>query len=308
MNFNIPELRRRADLHLHAEDPRAKRLISAYTMVWAGVYLITNLLMLTISEAYNNLTGLGTLEKGNRLLAISMVASLVASCVTLLLDAGYSAAILRLHTHKDAVPQDLLWGGRNLTRLLLCGLQVFLLTCAVTYAIILPAFMVIPPEKLTVDMMPTPWLMNVTYAICLAALGWFVFNRRLVYFFFAFQQYGGDVAGVRSPVLLLRGCRLQFLRIDLRYWWYYALLLVAMLLPNGSLLLGDAAPSTILIADIVCLLLTVILKSGLFLLTKNQLWTVYAMAFTELMEHKAKLGQEVAAQDNDVFPAGTDLK
>lgn len=292
MIFNISELRRRAKIHLHAQNSRAKRLISVYTMVWAGVCLIANLLMLTLSASYDNLTGLGTLEKGNRLLAISMVATMVASCVTLLLDAGYSAAILRLHTHRDAVPQDLLWGGRNLSKLFLCGLQIFLLTCAVTYAILLPAFMILPPDKVMVDRMPAPWLTNVTYALCLVALGWFVYNRRLVYFFFAHQQYGGDVAEVRSPVLLLRGYRLQFFRIDLSHWWYYLLLLVAMFLPNGSLLLTEASPSMVLVADIVFLLLTVLLKAALFLGVKNRLWTMYAMAFTDLLEHKANLMKE----------------
>ncbi len=299
MIFNIPELRRRASVHLHAHEAQAKRLISVYTMVWVGVYLIANLLSLTIAEAYNDLSGLMNLEKGNRLLAASLLASMVAAVVTLLLDAGYSAGILKLYTQKRAEPQDLLWGGRNFPRLLLCGLQIMLLVCAVSYAVLIPVLMFLPKELQFEGEMFSPLLLNITYCVCLVSLCWLLYNRRLVYFFLAHQESGADCAGVRSPVLLLRGYRLQFLRIDLSHWWYYVLMAVAVVLPNGSMLLPQAPPSTILIADIVFLLLTAVLKAGLFLVGKNRLWSMYAIAFTDLLEYKAGFMEDRPSQNPD---------
>ncbi len=292
MKFNIPELRKRADAVIVSQKPQAKKLISTYTLVWAGFILISNLLSFTISDAYSDLTGLMSLDKGNKLLALSLLISLVASLGTLLLDAGYSSCALSLAQGQRTEEHDLLWGLHQFPRLLTCGLQLFLLFFLIAYGFIAVLLMFLPMELWFEGEMFSPLLMYITYGICSIVFFWLLYNRRLLYFFLArFEKGSGCLAG-RSAVLLLKGYRLQFLRIDLSHWWYYLLIAAASIIPYGSLLLQEASPTTVLMADLICLALSVGLKAALFLGAKNRLWVMYALAFEDILKEKAAPLQE----------------
>ena len=96
MKFDIPHLRKQAQVILKERKTPAQELMATYIWVWAGLLLVGNILTLSITEAGNNLSGLTALNKSNLLMTLSLIIPLICALAAVLLDAGYSAGILSL--------------------------------------------------------------------------------------------------------------------------------------------------------------------------------------------------------------------
>lgn len=101
-------------------------------------------------------------------------------------------------------------------------------------------------------------------------------------------RMGGLLAMVQSWRLTRKNC-LALLKLDLRVWWYHLAGALIAVLGYGDMLLGlagielgisaDAAMFVFYIAALVC-------EFGLYVWRKNQVCTVYALAYTQLKAAK----------------------
>lgn len=302
MKFDLQGLRQRADNALSRQEASVRRLSGIYALVWAGLYLAGSLISMYLTESYSGLSGLSTMDKGSRLLAGSMLVSLLASALQLLLNVGYCSAVLKLSQGQPAQERELLLGINQLPRLFLCLGSFMITLLAVSYLLLTLVLLLIPQELWLKGDSFSPLLMGVGCGVCIAVYGWLLYNRRLLFFVLAkHQEHPGCLLG-KTSTLLLKGFRLQFLRIDLKHWGYYLSYALISAIPYGVILLPLESKTAILVADAVGMLLVAVLMGLLYYKHKTRLWVTYALAFSDVWAEKTR--HTPPSPGSPIFPGG----
>lgn len=259
--LNAKTLRQKADLALRrGREP--KKLIYTYAGISLALSLGIFLANLWLDRQISETGGLGDLGiraiLGTAQQAIPLLASLLSMC----LDLGFLAGLMRISRGQYADHTDLKVGLRKFWPLMrLTAIQ----------AVLCLAIMVLAGQLGSLIFMLTPWaepLMEVMYpmiasgnlamdeaqavemfglmvpmlivmgVVFLAILLPFLFKMRMAFFCLLDDPDGRALAAIRESTRMMRGRFGQMLKIDLSLWLYYAASAVGMVVLWADMILA----------------------------------------------------------------------
>lgn len=289
-------------------------------LIHTGATILLSLLVMALDfvleNQIGNTGGLGGMGLRSVLSTIQTVLQIVEFVVLPFWEFGYVFTVLRLARVQEAQPDTLLTGFRHIGPVLRYTLLQTLLYCAIA----------IPVFYLAVSIfMFTPWaaplyeamlpLMNetslttqelllneaATAAIMDAYVPIFAIFGVLYLLICAPLYYGlrmgsfclmdapekGALAAMRESRRMMKGRRIQLLRLDLSFWWYYLLYALLTVVCYGDLLLpliGVELPWSSTVSFFVFYILSLVFQLVLYILTRNQVEVTYALAYDALRQ------------------------
>ena len=134
----------------------------------------------------------------------------------------------------------------------------------------------------------------VIYLVVLAAvLLPVVYRHRLTAFFIMDNEPVRGLQAVMQSSIVMRGNRLELLKLDLRFWWYYLGQAGVLVLSMGELIFTDAPAGSWLFP-----LLALVFQLALYLIAKPRLALSYGLFYEQLLNtHKEAAAQRMAAEE-----------
>ena len=243
-----------------------KRIAAIYAAVTLGLSVLVALVNLVLDSQIAGTTGLGGLGRRTTLSSLQTLLPWVVMLVTMCLDLGYQAAMLRVARGQYATPQTLRLGFDRFWVLLRCvvleGLMVLGLAIAGVYLGTM-IFMMTPFSDRAVELlapvMQSMTLLNQdmtldegTYAqlmsamvpafiLCLVIVGVLVavvmFRFRMAHYVLIDKPGTGALAALRESRKMMRGNCVSLLKLDIGLWWYYLASFLATLVGYGDAIL-----------------------------------------------------------------------
>lgn len=246
------------------------RNLSKIVLIYAGLVLglsgLATVVNYVLGLQMENLTGLSSFGKRTTLSSIRSMIPMVMSLVTLCLETGYLAVMLRVARGQYTSEQTLRLGFDRFWQLLRLsifkairyGLVVFLSIYAgvmlfMALPVSRPAMAVLEPhlaglsvlngeivleEAVYAQFLKAVWP---AYVICgiLAAVAvvpmWY--SYRMCSYLVIDKPGMGALMVMRQSKQMMRGNRLSLLKLDISYWWYYLALFAAHSIAYGDVLL-----------------------------------------------------------------------
>ena len=217
----------------------------------------------------DNFGGLSNLGKKTMLSSIQSMLPLAQSILTMCLDVGYVAAMLRIARGMYTSAQTLRLGFDRFWVLLRCSVFKGLIFTGVTFVSMytgIMIFMMTPLAEPAVEII-TPLMSQMsalnsalviddaTYAQLLRAMapcfafggivllilgGPIFYSFRMVNYVIIDKPAMGALMALRESKKMMRGHRLQLLKLDVSLWWYYLASAAALLVCYGDSLLPMA--------------------------------------------------------------------
>ena len=150
----------------------------------------------------------------------------------------------------------------------------------------------LPAEQLMQTVWPALALGGV---LCVAVLLPLHYRLRLAGFFVMDEPRMGAMLAMIASSRYMRGHRMQWFRLELRYWWYYAGLLLSAVVCYGDMLLPRVGVELPVSGDAAWLLFYVLGALAQFLLdwqARSRVQTAYALAYEELRQQEPPALQE----------------
>ena len=248
---------------------QAKRIAAIYAGVTLGLSVLVTILGLVLDQMMSGATGLGGMGRRTVLSSLQSVLPVVSALITMCVELGYQAAMLRVARGQYASPQTLRLGFDRFWVLLRCMLLEGLLLFGIAFGGIYLAtmlFMFTPLSSRAVELL-MPVLENVTLLspevmldeglytqlmramipafvmsmIVVAALAVPVLYRLRMARFVIIDKPGiGAMAALRESGKMMKGSCRKLLKLDVGLWWYYAAGVLAAILCYGDVLLSMA--------------------------------------------------------------------
>lgn len=311
VSFDYKRLRAEADRALCGAAVSPKKIIAIHCGVTIGLELLLSVLSYVLGQGIAGTGGLGGIGTRAVLETAQTVLMLISGVLLPFWSMGYIRTVLQWADWKPADTPVLLDGFRRwgavLRLQLLQGFLYFSLIL-VSSQIAGMIFMITPAaqpllalvEEMTASGVTDPFAMmdNEAYAAaCMAMVPYVLAMAALVlapiayrlrfasYILMDVPQAGALRAMLGSWHLTRRNC-LSLLKLDLRFWWFYLAQGLIALLGYGDVLLpmvgvqlqinADAAMFGFYIAALIC-------EFALFVWQKNRVFTVYGLAYRQLM-------------------------
>ena len=296
-------------------------------MIFAGIVLglcgVMTLADLAISLQMDKNGGLSGMGNRATLAAIQNVLPIVQTFVTLCLEIGYLAAILRVARGQYVSPNTLRLGFDRLWVLvrlsLIKGLIFMGLGIGTLYASVL-IFMLTPLSRPVMELL-TPMvegasilgsgsmvlddasILAVSQALTPAMVIWAVVFALLaipLLYRFRLDQYIiidkpgiGAVAALRESRKLMRGNCISFFLLDVKQWYYYLAMAIASAVSYGSerlAALGLELPLPGIAVYLIFLALYLALTFLAYRFLRGQVETVYALAYDSIRPEEKQDG------------------
>lgn len=262
---NLPQIRQFASERLQ-RSPSQKQIVVIYAALALGLTGLMTVLSHVLGLMMDNYGGLSNLGKRSMLSSVQSMLPMVQSLLTMCLDVGYLAAMLRIARGMYTSPQTLRLGFDRFWLLLRCSIFKGLILSAVMFVSLyvgIMIYMVTPFSDAAVEII-TPLMSqmsmlnaeiaidDVTYAALMEAmvpafaicgilmliLGIpMIYNYRMAEYVIIDKPAVGALAALRESKKMMRGNRLQLLKLDVSLWWYYLASLAAAAVCYGDMLL-----------------------------------------------------------------------
>ena len=307
-------LKKTADTQLRCARQKDKivMIYSAAIIALSGVITVVQYLLANrISQ-----TG-GLLHMGSRSFfsALANFLPVIQAGVTLCLDFGFMAAMIRISRGQYASVNCLRTGFERFWPLLRCTLLKYLMICISSMACIYLSVMLFALSPLSDGLMQAidPLLANTSVlsggtlilddatqqAILSSTLPlWIiialvsvvlvlpvVYRMRMANYVLYDHPEAGALYALRESKMMMRGNRIALFRVDLSFWWYYLLLLATVAIAYLDLILA-ALGITPPLPEVVNYFLSYFLSLGcnfaIFYFFKNKVETTYALAYNAL--------------------------
>lgn len=245
---------------------QAKRVAAIYAGVTLGLSALVTILGLVLDGMMSGSGGLSGMGRRTVLSSVQSVLPVVSTLITMCVELGYQAAMLRVARGQYTSPQTLRLGFDRFWVLLRCVLLEGLILFGITFGGIYLATMlfVFTPFSHRVMELMTPVLENVTLlspemvldeglysqlmqamipafvlcAIVVAAAAVPVLYRLRMARFVIIDKPGiGAMAALRESRKMMKGNCLKLFKLDVSLWWYYGAEIIASLLCYGDILL-----------------------------------------------------------------------
>ena len=311
---NRRALRSAASEALTANPGNPRLLVIAYILITALSALLVSALITILGDRIDQTGGLSDLGLRSILSTAQTVLPIAHALALLGIQLGYQNAALSMARRQAVGPRSLLDGFRRyaplLRSVLLQGLLYLLIGICATYAATF-IFMMTPLVEdfrvLVEPMLTDPdALYDALYndtafaaaagkallpffpiflAVFLAAAAPFFYQYRMTNYCLLDDPRKGALAAMSESARMMRGHRLDLLKLDLGFWWFYLGEAFVALVLYGDLLLpmvGVTLPWSSTVNYYVFYAASLVLEGGLFFACLNRVETTYATAYEAL--------------------------
>ena len=288
-----------------------KQIVMIYAGLALGLTALVTVLSHVLGLMMDNYGGLSNLGKRKMLSTLQSMLPMAQSLLSMCLNVGYLAAMLRIARGMYTSPQTLRLGFDRFWLLLRCSIFKGLIMSAVTFVSLyfgVMIYMMTPfsdavveilaplmsqmsmlNAQLTIDdatyllLMDTMTPAFVICGILLLVLGTPVlYNYRMTEYVIIDKPALGALAALRESKRMMRGNRLQMLKLDVSLWWYYLASLAAGVVCYGDVLLprlGIELPVSDTVAFFGFYALYLAASFAVHLFLRNRAEVCYALAY-----------------------------
>lgn len=307
-------LRRLTDAH------QAKRIAAIYAGLTLGLSALVTILGLVLDGMMSGATGLSGMGRRTILSSAQSMLPWMVALITMCVELGYQAAMLRVARGQYASPQTLRLGFDRFWVLLRCALLEGVILFAIAFGGIYIAtmlFMFTPFSDKAVELM-TPVLENVTllnpemvldealydqlmqalipaFILCAvvvaAAAIPVMFRLRMARFVIIDKPGIGAVAALRESRKMMKGNCLKLLKLDVSLWVYYVGCVLASLLCYGDILLpmvGVSLPFSDTVSYYLFFVLYLAVQFSVYYFLRNPAEVSYAIAYDSIRPREPK--------------------
>ena len=299
---------------------QAKRIAAIYAGVTLGLSALVTIVGLVLDAMMSGATGLSGMGRRTILSSAQSMLPWVVALITMCVELGYQAAMLRVARGQYTSPQTLRLGFDRFWVLLRCTLLEGLILFGIAFGGIYIAtmlFMFTPFSRRAVELL-TPVLENVTLlnpemvldealygqlmqamipafvmcAIVVAAAAIPVLYRlRMARFVIIDKPGAGALAALRESRKMMKGNCLKLLKLDVSLWPYYIGCVFASLLCYGDMLLpmvGVTLPFSDTVSYYLFFALYLAVQFAVYYFLRNQAETAYAIAYDSIRPKEPK--------------------
>ena len=299
---------------------QAKRIAAIYAGVTLGLSALVTILGLVLEAMMSGTTGLGGMGRRTILSSVQSMLPWVVGLITMCVELGYQAAMLRVARGQYASPQTLRLGFDRFWVLLRCILLEGVILFAIAFGGIYIAtmlFMLTPFSGRVMEVL-SPVLENVTLlspemvldealydqlmqamipafvmcAIVVAAAAIPVLYRLRMARFVIIDKPGiGALAALRESRKMMRGNCLRLVKLDISLWPYYIGCVFASLLCYGDVLLpmmGARFPWSDTVSYYLFFALYLAVQFAVYYFLKNQAEVAYSIAYDSIRPKEPK--------------------
>ena len=299
---------------------QAKRIAAIYAGVTLGLSALVTILGLVLEAMMSGTTGLGGMGRRTILSSVQSMLPWVVGLITMCVELGYQAAMLRVARGQYASPQTLRLGFDRFWVLLRCILLEGVILFAIAFGGIYIAtmlFMLTPFSGRVMEVL-SPVLENVTLlspemvldealydqlmqamipafvmcAIVVAAAAIPVLYRLRMARFVIIDKPGiGALAALRESRKMMKGNCLRLVKLDMSLWQYYIGCVFASLLCYGDVLLpmmGVRFPWSDTVSYYLFFALYLAVQFAVYYFLKNQAEVAYSIAYDSIRPKEPK--------------------
>ena len=299
---------------------QAKRIAAIYAGVTLGLSALVTILGLVLEAMMSGATGLGGMGRRTILSSVQSMLPWVVGLITMCVELGYQAAMLRVARGQYASPQTLRLGFDRFWVLLRCILLEGVILFAIAFGGIYIAtmlFMLTPFSGRVMEVL-SPVLENVTLlspemvldealydqlmqamipafvmcAIVVAAAAIPVLYRLRMARFVIIDKPGiGALAALRESRKMMKGNCLRLAKLDMSLWQYYIGCVFASLLCYGDVLLpmmGVRSPWSDTVSYYLFFALYLAVQFAVYYFLKNQAEVAYSIAYDSIRPKEPK--------------------
>ena len=299
---------------------QAKRIAAIYAGVTLGLSALVTILGLVLEAMMSGTTGLGGMGRRTILSSVQSMLPWVVGLITMCVELGYQAAMLRVARGQYASPQTLRLGFDRFWVLLRCILLEGVILFAIAFGGIYIAtmlFMLTPFSGRVMEVL-SPVLENVTLlspemvldealydqlmqamipafvmcAIVVAAAAIPVLYRLRMARFVIIDKPGiGALAALRESRKMMKGNCLRLVKLDISLWPYYIGCVFASLLCYGDVLLpmmGVRFPWSDTVSYYLFFALYLAVQFAVYYFLKNQAEVAYSIAYDSIRPKEPK--------------------
>ena len=293
------------------EAPMQRKIVMIYAGLALGMTVLVTVLNHLLGLQIDNYGGLSNLGKKSLLSSIQSMLPIAQSVVTMCLEIGYVAAMLRIARGMYSSPQTLRLGFDRFWVLLRCsvlkglilsgvmvgcvyiGMMIFIMTPFARPAMeimepIVSQLSVLNSELVIDDAVYMQLVRSMVpgfaiSGIVLLVLGGPIFYALRMTNYVIIDKPGmGALAAMRASRKMMRGNRRQLLKLDISFWWYYLATAAAAVICYGDVLLpmlGISLPVSEEIAYFGFYGLYLLVSFAIFVLLRNRVEVTYALAY-----------------------------
>ena len=299
---------------------QAKRIAAIYAGVSLGLSALVTILGLVLDGMMSGATGLGGIGRRTILSSAQSMLPWVVALVTMCVELGYQAAMLRVARGQYASPQTLRLGFDRFWVLLRCMLLEGVILFAIAFGGIYIAsmlFMFTPFSHKAVELI-MPVLENVTllnpemvldeaiymqlmqtlipaFILCAvvvaAAAIPVMFRLRMARFVLIDKPGIGALAALRESRMMMKGNCLKLLKLDITLWVYYLGCIFASILCYGDILLpmlGVSLPFSAAVGYYLFFVLYLAVQFAVYFFLRNPAEVSYAIAYDSIRPKEPK--------------------
>ena len=307
---NIREIKAFSARRLTAA-PSLRQIVLIYGALSLGMAAFVTVADYVLGLQIDNFGGLSNLGKRSMLSSLQSMLPFAQSLLAMCLDVGYLAAMLRIARGMYTSPQTLRLGFDRFWLLMRCAIFRGLILTGVLFGCLyfgILIFMMTPLSEPVVEIV-RPLLSQVSaldasivmddatymalmkamlpaFAICgilmLAVGGPVFYNYRMVNYVVIDKPAMGALMALRASKQMMRGHRLQLLKLDISLWWYYLATVAAMVAGYGDMLLplaGVQLPLSETAAYFVFYGLYLAASFGILYFLRSRAEVCYALAY-----------------------------
>ena len=307
---NLREIKNLSEERLH-QSASQQKIVMIYAALTLGLMFLVTVTNYVLGLQMDNFGGLSNLGKRTMLSSVQSMLPVVQSLVIMCLDLGYLAAMLRIALGMYTSPQTLRLGFDRFWLLLRCGIFKGLIMTGVTFVsmylgimifVLTPfskaAVEIIAPIISQVSLLNTEIVIDdVTYGLLMEAMlpafgicgvlllilgGPMYYNFRMVNYIIIEKPAIGAMMALRESKKMMKGHRLQLLKLDLSLWWYYLATGVAMVICYGDILLpmlGLELPVPEVVSFFGFYVLYLAASFGVYYFLRNRVEVCYGLVY-----------------------------
>ena len=310
--MNNPKDYRSGARVLLSAHPAHKRVVAIYTAVYLALGLLLAVSTLVTENLINRTGGLGDMSLRTLILTVDQFIALAVQIFTPLWTLGAVSFAMGIVRNQPPTPGMLLGGARRWAVLLRYGLCLLAVYFAAGYALLmiaLPLYMNMPQGQALAELaepfMTAPALtdemvlqlmeaMMPLYAIVGIGLAVVILAMRYLFGMAIYrlldQDRPGAIRAMTESVRLLKGHRLELLKLDISWLWYSILSYLAsciLSVPSILTTMGVALPVDYPTAYLLCYLVFIPVLGTLYMTTLARRETTYALFYNNLLPEEA---------------------
>lgn len=305
-----------------AEAPQQKRILLIYCGITMGLSVLTLVVRYVLGLQIDRFGGLSNLGTRAMLSTFQSALPLIQSLVTMCMELGYLAAMLRVARGQYASPNTLRLGFDRFWALLRCMLVQGLIYGGMAVAAVYAGSMIfvmspwsgpfmeqIAPMLAEVSLLEPQMVIEesdvmallpsmvpmfiIAGLLALILVGPTAYRFRMARYVIIDKPGRGALFALSESRKMMRGNSLKLLKLDLSWWWYY--LALAAISGLGSLDLylaefGVALPMSADAAYFLFYFLSLGLQLVVFYFLRNRIEVSYALAYDVVKPEEPKNG------------------